>query len=352
MSANASLVLSAVLALSVAGCGQPPATQREPPIPPELLVWPRPPADARVRFVRSVETPADWGVSGAGFQRFMDKLTGQAPFRFVRPTGVAARGHALFVADPGAQSLVVFDSADSRERKIDKIGQEKLVSPVAVALGPANKVFLVDSALRKIFVVDEQGHLQWTIGGEGRLARPSGLAYDSARDRLYVADAAAHRIIVFAADGRMLDSFGSNGSAPGEFNYPTHLALTRDGNLLVTDALNYRVQTLSRDGRPLAEFGHVGDGSGNFSSPKGIGADSAGSIYVVDALFDAVQIFTADGSLLLGFGERGTRPGRFWLPNGLFIDADDTIYVADAYNQRISVFERVASKSDGGGTVK
>jgi DNA-binding beta-propeller fold protein YncE len=338
------LLLCGIVSAVSTGCGETPP--KEPQLPPESLVWPKPPAPARVRFARSIEAPADWGLSGGGFQRFVDRLTGQVPFRFFRPTGVVARANVLYVADPGLQALVIFDSAEGRERKLERLGDENLASPVALALGPANKLFVVDSALRKIFVVDAQGRVQWTIGGEGRLARPAGIAYDAARDRLYVADAAAHRIIVFAADGRMLGSFGGNGSGPGEFNFPTHLALTREGDLVVTDTLNFRVQILSREGRPLATFGRAGDGSGDFASPKGVGADSSGNIYVVDALFDAVQVFSPDGLLLLGFGERGTRPGRFWLPNGLFIDGNDAIYVADSYNQRISVFERVREANE------
>ena len=335
---SALLALCALAALLGTGCAQAPV---DPQVAAEALVWPQPPAPARIRFVRNVATPADWGVSGGSFQRLIDKLTGQTPFRFVRPTGVAARGSVLYVADPGAQALIVFDTASAHELRIDRVGRESLVSPVAVALGPANTVFLVDSVLRKVFVLDAQGNLLRAIGGDGRLARPAGVAYDAAADRLYVADSATHRIVVFSADGRMLQSFGSNGSDPGEFNFPTHLALTPAGDLLVTDALNFRVQILAPDGRPLARFGRVGDGSGNFASPKGVAADSSGNLYVVDALFDAVQIFRRDTTLLLGFGERGTRPGRFWLPNGLFIDANDTLYVADSYNQRISIFERM-----------
>jgi len=324
-----------------AGCAQVPVHPQAAATIEEQLVWPRPPASPRVRFVRNVATPADWGVSAGPLQHLIDKLTGQTPFRFVRPTGVAARGKLLYIADPGAQMLFVFDAAGAHELSIRSIGRDNLASPVAVTLGPANTVFLVDSALRKIFVLDEHGKLLRTIGGEGRLARPAGAAYDAAADRLYVSDSATHRIIVFSAEGRMLGSFGSNGSEPGEFNFPTHLALAPGGDLLVTDTLNFRVQLLASDGRPLAQFGRLGDGSGDFASPKGVAVDSTGNIYVVDALFDAVQVFHRDASLLLGFGERGTRPGRLWLPSGLFIDANDTLYVADSYNQRISIFERV-----------
>jgi sugar lactone lactonase YvrE len=337
------LVLCIALALGAAGCAQVPVTPQVQA--PAELVWPRPPAPARVRFVRNVATPADWGVSRSPFQAFMDKVTGQRPFRFIRPTGVAARGSVLYVADPGAQALVVFDTAQGHDRTIARIDGERLASPVAVALGRGDTVFLVDSALRKVFVLDAEGRSMRSIGGEGRLARPAGVAYDAVADRLYVSDAATHRIIVFSADGRMLESFGANGTGLGEFNFPTHLALTREGDLLVTDTLNFRVQVLARNGRPITAFGRAGDGSGDFAAPKGIGADSVGNIFVVDALFDAVQVFGRDGSLLLGFGERGTQAGRFWLPNGLFIDPSDNVYVADSYNQRISIFERVQASA-------
>ena len=311
----------------------PPAGQR--------LVWPRAPAEPRVRFLRNIAAPGDWGVAGGGFQRFMDKVTGQKPFRFVRPTGVVARGRTLYIADPGAQALVILDASQPKESIVTRVGNDTLASPITVALGPDDTILLVDSALGKVFVLDAHGALLRTIGGEGRLGRPAGVAYDARADRLYVADSAAHRVLVYSKDGHFLGAFGRNGAAPGEFNYPTHVALTRDGLLVVTDTLNFRVQVVDREGRPLMRFGRVGDGAGDFASPKGVGTDSTGNFYVVDALFDAVQMFAPDGALLLAFADRGSRDGQLWLPNGLFVAPDDTIYVADAYNQRIAVFERL-----------
>ena len=335
------LLASLALAFVLAGCSEPRVQPEAATV--RALVWPHAPAEGRVRFVRNVNGPADWGRASGGFGRFMDKLTGQKPFRFVRPTGVVERGRVLYVADPGTPALVILDASQPKEVVIDRCGDQALSSPVSVALGPDDKLFLADSALGKVFVLDGHGALLRTIGGEGRLGRPAGIAYDSAADRLYVSDSAAHRIVVYTADGRFLGSFGRNGAAPGEFNFPTHLALTRSGLLVVTDTLNFRVQVVDREGRPLMQFGRVGDGSGDFASPKGVATDSAGNFYVVDTLFEAVQVFAPDGALLLAFGERGTHDGQFWLPNGLFLGADDKIYVADAYNQRIAIFERLRS---------
>jgi DNA-binding beta-propeller fold protein YncE len=333
--------IALILALWLAGCE---ATMRRPAdagAAADALLWPRPPSQARIRFVKQVAKPADWGLARSGFQGFMDRVTGQRPFRFVRPTSAVERDGVLFVADPGAQALVILDPGRERELVVARAGPEALASPIALAVGPGATVFVADSALKKVFAFDQQGTLRATIGGDGRLGRPAGLAYDARSDRLYISDSQAHRIVVFTGDGRFVASFGANGDAPGAFNFPTHIAVKRTGELLVTDTLNFRVQVLGPDGAPRARFGRAGDGSGDFASPKGIGADTQGNIYVVDALFDAVQVFAPDGALLMAFGERGTRDGAFWLPNGLFVSADDTIYVADAYNQRISIFRRV-----------
>jgi DNA-binding beta-propeller fold protein YncE len=333
--------IALILALWVYGCEAPARKPADAGIAADALLWPRPPSEARIRFVKQVAKPADWGLARSGFQGFVDRVTGQRPFRFVRPTSAVERGGVLYVADPGARALVILDPLRDREVVVTHAGSEALASPVAVAVGPGETVFVADSALKKVFAFDRQGKLTATLGGDSRLGRPAGLAYDAGTNRLYISDSQAHRIVVFAGDGRFLAAFGANGNAPGAFNFPTHLAVKRSGELLVTDTLNFRVQVLGPDGESRARFGRAGDGSGDFASPKGVGADTQGNIYVVDALFDAVQVFAPDGQLLMAFGERGTRDGSFWLPNGLFVSADDTIYVADAYNQRISIFRRV-----------
>lgn len=300
--------------------------------------WPRPPATARVRFVKSVASAADWGVTRGLLGRLSDSFTGRRDVRFVRPTGVAERAGVLFVADPGAQALFIFDAGRRRVITVARVGDRLLVSPVSVALGPDETVFLVDSVLKQVYSIDGSGKLLRIVVAQG-LARPAAVAFDAARGRLYVADSMAHAILVFAPDGRLLTALGSKGREDGRFNSPTHLAMAGDGSLLVTDALNFRVQVFDPDGKFRRKFGEHGDGAGNFAAPKGVAVDRSGHIYVADALFDAIQVFQDDGQLLLGFGEQGAKAGQFWLPNGLFIDDTDILYVADAYNRRIQLFQ-------------
>jgi DNA-binding beta-propeller fold protein YncE len=304
----------------------------------EPIVWPSPPAPSRIRYVRSISSPEDLGIRRSFLGRIVDALSSRPEQRLIRPTGVAERDGIIYVADPGAPAFWIFDPARRRSVKVEEAGDIPLISPVAVAPAPDGQVFLADSQLGKVLLFSDEGKLVRDISGE-ELKRPAALAYDATGDRLYVADSAGQRVVVYSRSGGRLASWGIAGTGDGEFNYPSYLALQGPDTVLVTDALNYRVQAFDKQGRFLWKMGHQGDGSGDFASPKGVASDSQGHLYVVDALFDAVQIFEPDGILLLSFGTSGPERGEFSLPTGAFIDGRDRIYVADSYNHRVQVFE-------------
>jgi DNA-binding beta-propeller fold protein YncE len=304
------------------------------------LTWPQPPLRPRIRYIRTVARPADLGIQPSFWKRLGALIVGAREESFIRPAAVTSGGSAIYIADPGAQGVWFLDTKAGRFERFQEAEGRRLISPVALTLGPNGHLFVSDSFLAKVFVYDTAGHPVGAISTPN-LKRPTGLAYDEMRDRLYVADSIEHRIFIFDGKGSVLGTIGQRGVADGEFNSPTHLAVDREGNLYVTDALGFRVQFFSPNGAFAGQFGTHGDASGDFAMPKGVAVDSRGHIYVVDALFDAVQIFDRRGQLLLAFGGRGTGPGEFWLPNGLFIDSQDRIYVADSYNQRIQIFEYV-----------
>ncbi len=345
MRAGTGILLSIAVAAWAAGCASPSTRIPQGDKMVGTPVWPPPPFPARVRFVRSVAGPTDLGMTPSLRQKIGELFAGSREAWFIRPTGVAATGRAIYVADPGAQALWVLDTRSGRFRQIREAGGQRLISPVAVAPGRNGRIYVADSFLGRIFVFGGGGDLRGAIA-DSRQRRPAGLAYDAERDRLYVADSAAHRVWVFAGDGTPVGEIGRRGTGDGEFNFPTHLAVDRDGTLYVTDSLNFRLQMFHPDGSFAGQFGRHGDSSGDLAGPKGVAVDSEGHIYLVETLFDTVQIFDRRGRFLLTFGERGIGPGQFWLPSGLFIDGRDRIYVADAYNQRIQIFEYVAGRGD------
>ena len=309
-------------------------------------VWPKPPERARIRYMRSVYGPQDWGIQRSFLRRLADAFTGGGEELFVRPGAVAERDGVLYVADAGAQALWILDTPRARYMRLTQAGDATLVSPVALAVRADGSVFVADTALKKIFLFDRTGVTIRTFAAQA-LERPAALAWDEAVQRLYVLDSVKHRISVFDATGTLMRHIGEGGSGDAQFNHPTHIALDAAGMLIVTDALNFRIQVLDRDGRLVRKFGQAGDGTGDFAAPKGVAVDSAGNVHVVDALFDAVQIFNPQGRLLLAYGERGTQRGQFSLPGGIFITPADRIYVADSYNRRVQIFQGAIANEAG-----
>ena len=306
------------------------------------LVWPPPPAAPRIAFVQSLTGPRDFGIQSAWWTRLVDVVTGESHRdELVKPfgMGIADTGEVL-VTDTGRNRAYALDRIRHRLTRWEKIGPYRLNSPVAIAQFH-NIVYVADSELRMVLGFDSQGNLRTAI--TNGLERPAGLAI--ADEKLFVADAGKHQIAVFDLHGQRITQFGQRGTAPGAFNYPTHLAVDDAGNLFVTDSMNGRVQVLDRQtGQARGEIGRLGDGSGQFSKPKGIAVDKAGHVYVADAAFDNIQIFDRAGHFLLAFGGLGAQPGEFWLPAGVAIDREDRIYVADSYNRRVQIFQYVGAR--------
>ena len=304
------------------------------------LFWPPPPEAMRVIFVKSISSPKDIGAKPSIFKKLKNLIVGGQEDFLSRPLSLAVDPEGiLYVCDPGIPAVHVFDQKAKRYKKISSLGDETLLSPVGVAVHPSGTVFISDSKLNKVFTMDKNGRQARTIGEEGQFLRPTGLAVDE--ERLYVVDTAAHRVQVFDLKGNLIGGFGQRGGGNGEFNYPTAVALDREGQIYVVDTLNFRIQVFDKNYRYLYQIGQAGDSSGSFSRPKGVAIDSQGHIYSTDGLFDNVQIFSQDCALLLSLGESGNKNGEFWIISGIAIDGSDTIYVADSYNQRVQVFRYV-----------
>ena len=330
------VAISLVLAAACAGCG---ATGQSPARPPALLepshiTWPAPPQKARITYLYSFSAPADLGYRESLGNAIKELLGGGKFQGMVRPYAVAADDRMLIVADPGLSAVHIFDHGRKRYSLLNSAGGTAFGSPVGAALG-SNSMYVADSAVNRVFVLDERRRLVREIGG---FERPTGVAFDRTRERLYVADTHAHAIRVYDREGQFIGSLGERGSADGQFNFPTHLDI-RNGRLFVNDTLNFRIQIFDLEsGQHVGSVGEHGDRAGYFAQPKGIVASSDGNLFVTEAVFGSIQIFNVQGEFLLGFGSPGPGPGQFQLPGGLAF-WDNRVYVADAGNRRIQVFE-------------
>lgn len=309
------------------------------------LLWPAPPQTPRIKFVRTLSKASDIGVKKTFLTKASEILSGSemSEFTLIRPYGVYADSERIYITDPGARVLHIFDFKDREYFQIKKAGKTDLISPIGVCVDKNGDIYLTDSLLRRVMVFDKDGDYLRDIGSTKIFIRPSGIAMDE--ERVYIVDTHKHQVVVFSKKNRkLLFSFGKNGKDKGEFNFPTNIFMDKDKLLYITDSMNFRVQIFDRDGNYINSFGRLGDSTGYFSKPKGIAVDSEGNIYVSDAHFDIIQIFDKEGRLLLTFGNTGRRAGELVLPAGLFIDKEDRIYVADSYNKRIQIFQYLKEK--------
>jgi len=312
----------------------------------DRVVWPLPPDPPRISYVLTIEKARDAGIKKSIFRRFVEIFRGKGPEpRIHRPISVLSDGRGtVYISDVGLQVIHVFDFRHRKYKQIFKLNGEappsRLLSPTGLAIDSERKLYVADSILKKVFVFDRKGRHISTIKNK-EFVRPSSLAYDTRRKRLYIADAGAHKIWIYERhNGKItISAIGKRGKGNGEFNFPTHIAIDREGNIYVTDALNFRIQVFDPEGKFIRSIGKLGYTLGTFSRPKGVAVDKKGNIYVVDNLYDTVQVFNNKGELLMNFATHGGGKGGLWLPNGIYIDKNNYIFVADTYNERVQVFK-------------
>ncbi len=316
----------AAAALIVSGCS---ATKES------AIVWPAPPDEPRVAFVRSLQGEAD-------FQGAVGKVvTGLAGDKSIinlsRPFDVCDAGNGRVYVTDVSQGIFLFDL---KKGSVGVLGEQSTVdlkNPRGIAYARGN-VFVSLSSTGQIAVLDDEGKFIRMIGEPGQFPGAIDLVCDTTRNRLIIVDNKRHNVFVHSMAGDSLFALGKRGEGEGEFNFPQSAAVDADGNIYVVDAFNFRVEIFDVDGKYVRMFGSQGDGFGMFNRPKGIALDSHRNIYVLDAMHQNYQIFNQEGELLLFVGKYSTGNNGFINPVSIAIGGDDSIYVTDQLNGRVQVF--------------
>jgi len=309
-------------------------------------VWPAPPATARIAFEQSFSTPEEFGIEKGFWQWVGDFVFGADDNRMIRPMAVISTDNRhIFVADPGVRGVHRFDRHDNSYQLIKGAEGFDLPSPVSLATDGKGNVFVTDSKLAKLLIIRKGSQFAQPFKLDTELHQPTGITIEPESGDIYLVDTAIHQILVFDANGKLINRFGKRGILAGEFNYPTHI-WQQYGTLYVTDALNFRIQVFDLDGEFIRSFGKAGQSSGYLARPKGVATDVDGNIYVVDSLLNNIQLFDASGQYLMTVGEQGQRPGQFWLPTGIYISPQQKIYVADTHNHRIQIFRYISNSNN------
>ena len=301
-------------------------------------VWPKPPDDARIRYLGEIRGQADLGAPLRGWDAVRAAIGGQRPeAQFVRPAAVAVDGERVYVADIGAGVVHILD-LETREYRVTRgAPEDPLVAPVDVISLLDGGIAVVDRKRAAIDTFEANGEWRATLRMP-EMGSPASAAWDVARSALWIVNVSSHECMALQ-NGRVIERIGGRGAAQGKFNFPSAVCWHPQVGLAVVDAMNFRVQVFDDKSQSQLAFGEKGDAAGDFSRPRDVAVDSDGHLYVLDNQFENVQIFDRDGRLLMAFGDGGDGPGQFAIPSGITIDAQDRIWIADSYNRRVQVFQ-------------
>ncbi|MEO5374157.1 MAG: 6-bladed beta-propeller [Alphaproteobacteria bacterium] len=311
------------------------------------MVWPDPPEQARFYFEQTIRSSADI-VEETKAERFQRMATGvgMAGKALDKPWGLAAYDGRLYIGDTVSRKIHYYDMAAKTYQDFGNKGPGSLAKPLHVSVDGQGKVYVCDATGKRIVIFDKDGAFLNAIGQPGELDRPSSVAANADGSRIYVVDTGGvnsekHQVVVFNQDGEKIQTIGSRGTEPGQFNLPVSAAVGPNGNLHVVDGGNFRIQVFDPTGKFLLAFGTVGRRSGQFARPKDVTVDREGNIYVTDSAFGNFQIFDPQGKLLLFIGKRGEvgGPAEYMLPAGITVDQKDgRVYVVDQFFKKVDIY--------------
>lgn len=259
----------------------------------------------------------------------IDDGTGDAA-RFYAPTGIAVDSSGnIFVADsmnstirkitPGRVVTTFAGSGRTRGSADGPGATARFSLPFGVAVDGNGNVYVTDSQANTIRKITSAGVVSTLAGQSGatgttdgtgtgaRFTVPYGIAVDST-GTLSVVDHGNHTIRRVTSAGvvtTLAGSGGSAGSADGSgatarFNYPSGVAVDRDGTIYVADTDNQTIRAITASGEVTTIGGAANragttDGVGTtarFFNPKGIATSLDGKLYVADLGSRSVRLGT------------------------------------------------------------
>ena len=281
------------------------------------------------------------------FNPYLDNITPVHTITELRcPWGVAVSddNHVIITEFIGHCVTIL----DREGKKVKSLGGKggsgnvKFSFPCGVAITP-DKFILVSDGNHRIQKISMDGYRKASVGKEGsgplQFNCPSGIAISPITGQVYITDRYNHRIQVLNPD-LTSHSFGSEGSANGQFQYPRDIAIDSQGLVYVADEGNHRIQKFSPDGKFVGQFGTRGSGPGQLKYPNGITIDTAatGLVYVSEYGNNRISVFTSDGVFVSSFGSIGSNIDQFNSPIRLTFDKDGFLYVCDFCNNRLVVY--------------
>ncbi len=204
---------------------------------------------------------------------------------------------------------------------------------------PERHVWVVDDSGQQIFEFTHDGKQLVRVLGEAGVAgnderhfgRPTDIAW-LPDGTFFVSDGYANsRVVKFDKNGKYVTSWGTKGTAPGEFNLPHGIDVDRNRRVYVADAHNSRIQVFDENGKFLDQWP-------NIWRPDYIMISADQHLWIATGATDMMLKYDLNGKLLEAWGKPGAGPGEFHDIHGFSVDSLGTFYAAEAAGGRTQKF--------------
>jgi len=223
----------------------------------------------------------------------------------------------------GGSRLFQFDKTGKFVREIGQ-GSYGMMQAQQVRVDPQDNVWLVDQASTLVMKFDPQGRVQMLLSRKPEAIRVPALPLTPAPAGLPVVQTMPERPAGGGGGGGQGGALPGAGVAGESFVRPTDVAWDKAGNIYVADGYgNARVAKYEPSGKYIKSWGSRGSAQGQFNIVHGIAIDAQGNVYVADEGNHRIQVFDTEGTFKKEFQDIGT-PTALCLTTG----ARPFLYVA------------------------
>ncbi len=185
------------------------------------IVWPNPPAIARIRYtgfyaaekISQVEAGND-----SKKAKWMDRLAGTQPqseakvlYQLAEPYGLAVDSkNQLYIADQKVGAIFIFNTETRDLDMIKNKAHAQFNRIIGLAIDDGDRLFVSDPGLRHVLVFNA-AHVAEDVITEG-IVNPGAMAIDRENRLLYISDIELDQVLVYDADSlKPLRKIGTTG---------------------------------------------------------------------------------------------------------------------------------------------
>lgn len=209
---------------------------------------------------------------------------------------------------------------------------DDLRGPEGVIINKKGEVIVAESEGNAVTIINGDERCRFGGANQAVFDFPSGLALDK-DGNLVVTNCQKNCIQKFTGEGQLLKEVAF------KERYPCGIAYNSTNNHFYVGSDGHYIQVLNSDLENADDIENIGEKEHNDDDkrlvkyPRQIVCDSAGNVYVADRDNHRIRVFTATGEQLRTFGEK-----KLDSPWGIAIDSNGRIYVSEYGNHCISVF--------------